>query len=275
MLTKLFQTAASLGKVMLLSRPVTRRAKRQPGRSIVIMGNGPSLRQTIDNRRDWLAAHDLMAVNFAANTPEFAELRPQHYILADGHFMAAPGTDPNVDRLWQALAAVSWPMTLWVAAKNASKARRLLGDNHNVTVKTFNLTPLEGYEALVHPLIDAGAGMPRPRNVMIPAIITAIRQGYGTVLLAGADHTWTRTLSVDDDNFVVSVQPHFYKDNEEEHTRVRAAYAGLHLHDVLGSMTIAFRSYWHVRRYADSRGVKVLNCTPGSMIDAFDRQPAT
>lgn len=275
MLTKLFQTAASLGKVMLLSRPVTRRAKRQPGRSIVIMGNGPSLRQTIDNRRDWLAAHDLMAVNFAANTPEFAELRPQHYILADGHFMAAPGTDPNVDRLWQALAAVSWPMTLWVAAKNASKARRLLGGNPDVAVKTFNLTPLEGYEALVHPLIDAGAGMPRPRNVMIPAIITAIRQGYGTVLLAGADHTWTRTLSVDDDNFVVSVQPHFYKDNEEEHTRVRAAYAGLHLHDVLGSMTIAFRSYWHVRRYADSRGVKVLNCTPGSMIDAFDRQPAT
>ena len=76
---------------------------------------------------------------------------------------------------------------------------------------------------------------------------------------------------MDDENFVVSVQPHFYKDNDEEHKRVRSAYAGLHLHDVLGSMTIAFRSYWHVKGYADSRGVGILNATPGSMIDAFPR----
>ena len=53
---------------------------------------------------------------------------------------------------------------------------------------------------------------------------------------------------------------------------MRRAYAGLHLHDVLGSMTIAFRSYWAVKAYAESIGVKIINATPGSMIDAFERR---
>ncbi|MDE5874760.1 MAG: hypothetical protein K2H15_03860, partial [Muribaculaceae bacterium] len=103
-------------------------------------------------------------------------------------------------------------------------------------------------------------------------IMSAIREGFGRIYLCGADHTWTQTLSVDDENFVVSVQPHFYEDNDKERERVRRAYAGLHLHDVLGSMTIAFRSYWAVKAYAESIGVKIINATPGSMIDAFERR---
>ncbi|MDE6423667.1 MAG: hypothetical protein K2K95_09670, partial [Muribaculaceae bacterium] len=165
-------------------------------------------------------------------------------------------------------------MTLWVPAKMLHFAKALVIGNDNITLKTFNLTPLEGNKALVHLLIDAGLGMPRPRNVMIPAIMSAIREGYRKIWLCGADHTWTRTLSVDDENFVVSIQPHFYEDNDKEHQRVRAAYAGLRLHDVLGSMTVAFRSYWDIADYAKSRGIEIINATPGSMIDAFPRRVA-
>lgn len=69
----------------------------------------------------------------------------------------------------------------------------------------------------------------------------------------------------------MSVQPHFYKDNESEHRRVTSEYAGYHLHDILNSLTIAFRSYFQVGDWARSRGVEVINVTPGSMIDAFPR----
>lgn len=37
-------------------------------------------------------------------------------------------------------------------------------------------------------------------------------------------------------------------------------------------MTIAFRSYWHIADYARSRGIEIINATPGSMIDAFPRR---
>lgn len=268
--SRFFSSAGSLLKVGLLSRKPSGRGAEKKG-AIIIMGNGPSLRQTIDRRGEWLRAHDLLAVNFAANTPDFRDLRPGYYVLADGHFFSGCQSDPNVRRLWEALASVGWKMTLWVPVRFGAEAKGLLKANGNVEVKVFNLIPVEGYAGLCHRLIDAGLGMPRPRNVMVPSIITAIREGYRKVYLCGADHTWTHTLSVDDENFVVSVQPHFYKDNSDEYKRVRSAYAGLHLHDVLGSMTVAFRSYWHIADYARSRGVEIINATPGSMIDAFPR----
>ena len=265
-------SAGSLLKVALMSRGVSPKAKDKEGRGLVIMGNGPSLRQTIDNDSEWLCSHDLLAVNFAANTPDFFRMRPQFYVLADGHFFSGNATDPNVAKLWKELGKVTWKMTLWVPSKSLPLARAFVMANDNIRVKTFNLTPIEGIKAVSHMLIDAGLGMPRPRNVMIPAIIAGMREGYRKIYLCGADHTWTRTLSVDDENFVVSVQPHFYKDNDKEHERVRSAYAGLHLHDVLGSMTIAFRSYWQLAEYARSKGVEIINATPGSMIDAFPRR---
>lgn len=270
-LGKVVASAGSLLKVVVMSKGASGKAPVKEGAGIVIMGNGPSLRKTIDEDLDWLLAHDLMAVNFAANTPEFFKLRPAYYVLADGHFFSGNRTDANVKKLWEELGKVSWKMTLWVSAKTQHLAKAFILNNPNITVKTFNLTPLEGVKTLTHRLMDAGLGMPRPRNVMIPAIMAAIREGYKKIYLCGADHTWTRTLSVDDENFVVSVQPHFYQDNEKEHERVRSTYAGLHLHDVLGSMTIAFRSYWQLNEYARSRGIEIINATPGSMIDAFPR----
>lgn len=271
-LGKLTSSAASLLKVAVMSKGVSAKGEDKGERGIVIMGNGPSLRHTIDEDSEWLLSHDLMAVNFAANTPDFFNLRPGYYILADGHFFSGTQTDPNVRRLWEAIGRVSWKMTLWVPAKALHFAKALTLNNGNITLKTFNLTPLEGHKGLVNMLIDAGLGMPRPRNVMIPAIMAAIREGFKKIWLCGADHTWTRTLSVDDENFVVSIQPHFYEDNEKEHERVRSTYAGLHLHDVLGSMTVAFRSYWAIADYARSRGIEIINATPGSMIDAFPRR---
>lgn len=261
---------ASLLKVAVMSRkPSAASSPRE--RAIVVMGNGPSLRETIDNHSDWLHRHDLLAVNFAANTPDFFTLRPSLYVLADPHFFVGRDSDKNVESLWKMLADVSWPMALWVPHGSYDRAKTLLDGNRYVKVKKFNMTPLDGFTSLCHKLADAGLGMPRPRNVLIPSIMVAIREGYRRIYLAGADHTWTRTLSVDDENFVVSIQPHFYKDSESEHSRVRSAYAGLHLHNVLGSMAIAFESYWKIKEYADSRGVRILNATPGSMIDAFDR----
>lgn len=271
-LSRLTSTAGSLLKTAVMSRGVSPKSQAMENRSIVVMGNGPSLRQTIDNDSEWLLSHDLMSVNFAANTPDFLSLRPQYYILADGHFFSGNETDPNVAKLWQEIGRVSWKMTLWIPRQYLHLAKAFVISNSNITIKTLNLTPVEGFSCITHILFDAGLGMPRPRNVMIPAIMAAIREGYRKIYLCGADHTWTRTLSVDDDNFVVSIQPHFYKDNDKEHDRVRSTYRGLKLHDVLGSMTIAFRSYWHLAEYAESRRIEIINATPGSMIDAFPRR---
>lgn len=267
--------AASALKVALLShRPVMRNAPAS--RPLIVMGNGPSLRsfiEYIDKEDPELPTQfDLEAVNFAAITPEFFLIRPRLYVLADPHFFRYPADDGKVTRLWENLARVSWPMILWVPARLGHDAgERLKSLPENVEIRRMNLTPIEGRGSLVNMLIAHGMGMPRPRNVLIPAIMTAIWSGYKKIFLVGADHSWSKTLWVDDENHVVSVQPHFYKDDENERNRVQAEYAGYHLHNILESLTVAFRSYFEIRLYAGRKGIEIINATPDSFIDAFPR----
>ncbi|MBP3299629.1 MAG: hypothetical protein J6L73_08150 [Muribaculaceae bacterium] len=259
---------ASWLKVMLRSGRPSPAVRRGEGAELTVLGNGPSLNRTIEENGSFLMGRDRLAVNFAANAPQFAQLRPQFYVLADPHFFTA-GKDANVDRLWDNLRAADWGMTLYVPAARYRQAAAAVGTR--LTVKKFNLTPGEGTPALVRPLYDKGLAMPRPRNVLIPSLMIAMREGYRRIYIAGADHTWTRTLGVDDRNRVVSVQPHFYKDDKKEQTRVNTEYAGYRLHDILYSMYVAFRSYHTIAAYASRRGVSILNITPDSMIDAFPR----
>jgi hypothetical protein len=43
------------------------------------------------------------------------------------------------------------------------------------------------------------------------------------------------------------------------------------LHEILSTMSLAFESYHILKKYADYKEVKILNSTPGSYIDAFER----
>lgn len=260
----------TLGKVALRSRPASGSRRREKGGRLIVMGNGPSLRQTIEENLETLRQTDTTAVNFAANTPEFFTIRPRHYVLADPHFFR-PGnvkSDPNVSLLWENVAKVSWPMTLHVPV---GVDTGVIAANSYLQIQRFNMTPGEGYDALCHPLFRRALAMPRPRNVLIPALMEGIRDGYASIQVVGADHTWPHSLYVDDQNRVVSVQPHFYEENKKELDRIAREYAGRRLHEVLGSMVVAFTGYHHIRRYAEKMGVEIINCTPGSLIDAFRR----
>lgn len=269
---KLGSSLASVVKVLLMSKGASMATNEGKGRELVILGNGPSLKTTIENDLRWLVERDMMAVNFAALSDEFFKLRPKYYILADGHFFNSFQKDSNVRKLWENFTRVSWDMTLLIPSKFKHFAQPLLINAKDLQLRYFNLTPIEGFKWLSHLLFSLGLGMPRPRNVLIPAIMEGIRLGYSRIYLCGADHSWTKTLDVDNENYVLSFQPHFYEDNEEEHQRVRETYKGLKLHEVLGSMTIAFRSYWEIADFAHKKKIEIINASPGSMIDAFPRK---
>ena len=263
---------ATAGKVLILSRRPSPAGKEKYER-LIIMGNGPSLRETIAKHIDILKKSRTLAVNFAANADTYRELRPCMYVLADPHFFRTDddgkSSDPNVVRLWDNIAATDWPITLYLPCK--AKIPEAVGKNGNIMVKRFNLTPGEGLRGPVHWFYRRGLAMPRPRNVLIASIMVALREGYRNIAIVGADHTWSRELWVDDRNRVISVQKHFYNDNEKEFERVAQEYAGYHLHDILNSLTIAFRSYHLIAGYASTLGASIINCTPGSFIDAFPR----
>ncbi|MDE6396544.1 MAG: hypothetical protein K2K84_04670 [Muribaculaceae bacterium] len=261
-------TAKSLVKAAVLSRPVTLKDVHPEG-PLVILGNGPSLNTTIAESLDYLKSVDTMAVNFACLAPVFFDIRPRFYILADPLFFG--DAHPRIGDFRRMIQKVDWPMTLLVPRKFRRQTAPITGDNKFLGVMTYNFVGLDGFAGFERFVYRRRLGMPRPRNVLVPAIMNAIALGYRTIYVAGADHSWMQTISVDDENHVISVQPHFYKDDSTEQKRVDTTYRGLRLHQVVESFAIAFKAYHSVRRYADSRGVTVTNVTPGSFIDAFDR----
>lgn len=263
---------ASFGKVLLLSRRPFSAGKPKDER-LIIMGNGPSLRDAISEYPDLLKRSKTLAVNFAANAEEFSQLKPALYVLTDPHFFntdaEGKSPDPNVDRLWMNLSNADWDMTLYVPCRR--EIPESIAKIRHITIKRYNMTPGEGMRGPVHWLYRRGLAMPRPRNVLIASIMVALREGYRDILILGADHTWSRDLRVDDENRVISESGHFYKDSDKERQRVAQVYAGRHLHDVLENLTVTFRSYHQVKDFADEIGAKITNCTHGSFIDAFPR----
>lgn len=261
-------SVASLVKVPLMSgRPSP--AVREDKGTVIIMGNGPSLKEAMTMHREVLERTPKLAVNWAILTPDFFVFRPEYYLLADGVFFS-PDSSGKVERLWKTLGNVDWPMTLFVPAKHRKYAE-LKPLPANIVVKRFNLTPAEGWKCVTHSLFRAGLAMPRPRNVLIPSIMCMMREGFRRIVLTGADHNWSRTLWVTDRNRVVTVQPHFYEDDDAELRRVEELYKDIHIHQLYESFAVAFRSYFDVQAYADAAGVEILNATPGSFIDAFPR----
>lgn len=265
-------TLKSFVKVALLSRPTINPKPSDKGLDkVIILGNGPSLKDTLAQFGDVIKNTPSVAVNFMANTPQFFEIRPDYYVLADPLFFNSDSGD-NFVNLWNNLSKVSWPLTLCVPANHLKKARKMLvGTNAHIKFATFNFIGFEGFEWAEQTAFRSGLAMPRPRNVLIPAIMTALKAGYRNVYVAGADHSWTETLRVDDSNHVVSVQPHFYSDSKSELKRSATQYMNIKLHEILLSFHIAFKSYHTLRRYADKIGAKIINITPDSFIDAFER----
>lgn len=259
----------SLIKLALKSHNCKISAVGNSDSSIIIMGNGPSLNDTIANHRDKLLSTPTLAVNFAANAPEFRELKPRFYVLADPHFFTATD-NANIVKLIESLSNIDWEMTLFMPFEARNSKFSLT--NHYVKIEYFNFLAVEGYDWLENWAYKSGRGMPRPRNVLIPSIMIAMKMGFGSIFITGADHSWTKTLSVNDKNEVVSIQPHFYKEDTNEEKRIRVDYLKYPLHQIIYSFYVAFSAYHKISRYARHRGVNIYNATPQSFIDAFPRR---
>ena len=271
-LSSLGESAKSMVKIALLSRPTHAKKAKSAEKPLIILANGPSLRQTIDDFGETLQQYPTLAVNLAANAPEFKSLKPTYYVLADPHFFKST-EQPNVKLLWENLCRVDWPMTLFVDHRFKKIVQNFAALPECVSLETFNAVGAEGFAAFEKLAYRSGAAMPRPRNVLIPSLMIGIRLGYSTIYICGADHSWMRDLRVTEDNEVVSGMNHFYKEDNKEVKRARNEYRDYRLHQIIQSFYVAFMSYHKIRRFADSQGVKIFNATPGSYIDAFDRKP--
>lgn len=250
----------------------------------LILGNGPSLKESIEKYEAVFSKFDIVAVNNFAATEYFTELKPKYFII-NASILFLPDEQLNAlylemkqTMLGNIAKKTSWEMELMVpfVAKKSSYFQQILKENPHIRPIYFNFESMEGFNWFKNFFFNLGFGTPRPHNVIIPAIMNCIYLNYKTIALVGADHSWLKEISVSEDNVALVNQKHFYDENESKaapmsdfQTRPRR------LHEMLHKFMLSFQGYWEIVAYTQSKKVKIYNCSETSMIDAFERKKLT
>ncbi len=280
-LGNLFASLVSLLKVAMRSRYATRFPDRQlPVCSV--LGNGPSLNESLADQFDFIRQTEIVCVNNFAHADVFIRLRPQDYIISDPNYFVFTEHTTDRDDIKKTLSIfleqVDWPMTLYVPhfARGTYLLRKIEQGNPQINPVYFNYTVVRGFNWLTYWLYEKGLGMPQAQTVIIAALALMINRKFDTIYLFGADTSWHEQIRLNDQNQLLIKQIHFYdKPKDVTHQLV---YSDVHRQRTFSmasqflSLHKVFRGYEVLRDYADHRGVRIVNASAKSYIDAFERE---
>lgn len=281
-LFNLVKSGLSLIKVLLLSNPFIKNpSDNKKSEDCIIIGNGPSVGSVLKNDIDFFTDKDVFCVNFFWKSEYYKIIKPNHYvIISESYFYPTKKTDINKKDREESFLKIAektnWDLILYTPSftKKQKQWRKAFIGNKKIKFGYINLTPIEGFKSINYCLLKLKLGLPRPHNVIIPALKTAIDLGYKNIYLIGIDHSWLQEIYVSESNQVLLKQIHFYDKTAEP--KKEPMYKGLeakerNMVEVLTKFIHTFQSYYSLADYAVKRGVNVWNATKGSYVDAFKR----
>jgi hypothetical protein len=276
-LNNTIKSSLTFFKIIILSRPVKKFPQAEKNNCIVI-GNGPSLNSSIEKYKEKLQLLDCMCVNFFGNTDFYEVLKPKLYIINATWFFV-PNTEEKFIESRKILFKNIIEKTTWkvdifipVQVKRHREWIDYLLKNKNISIRYYNQTPVEGLSSLAFAFFNARLGMPRPHNVIIPSLFVAIGMKYKKIFILGADHSWLKEISVDNDNNVLINQKHFYDENSSQALAMKRLDKGNRkMWEVLEKFLLTFKGYHITDEYSKKLNIKIYNATPNSYIDAFER----
>ena len=269
-------SVATILKVLLLSKRIS--LPKSQHDELVILGNGPSLKDFLKNHQSFLSGKASLAVNHFADTETYTDIKPGFYMINVPEFWIEDVDTDVLTRRNQLIENLvqktTWKMQLilGVGAKKSKQWQRIAAQNPNIRLHYINPTPVEGFKWFRFFCYRYNCGMPRPHNVLVPSLMSAINMRFKTIYIAGADHSWLEELFVADDNTVYLTQRHFYDaQTARPDVMKKMGKNRRRLHEILHKFMLSFKAYFDLNTYAESRQVKIYNITKGSFIDAFER----
>ena len=234
------------------------------------MGNGPSLTSLLEDPGDHLVDKDIFVVNYFGLTDYFDLVRPNYYVILDDGMLNVDSRNKQAENLILKLNNVTWEMVICVPAHCIESELISSLKNDKLFIVGFNSTPVDnGITFIENFLYKLNLGMPFPQTVINAVIFLALNLKYDVINLYGVEQSWLRYLTVNSDNQVNVGLPHFY-----------AGPSDLGRHSTLSTLStflltqvFCFASHMRLGKYAEYRGLTILNHTPGSYIDAYQRVP--
>ena len=272
------QSIATVLKVLVRSKFGVKFPKAS-GERMIILGNGPSLREVVETYQHQLSSETLWAVNYFANSEYYEKLKPKYYLFVGPEFWRDNIREKSINlrnQLFDNLESkTSWEMTMFVPVEctNSTFFKNRIKKIPHIKFVAYNPTPIEGFRSFNHLLFKMNLGMPRPHNVIIPCLMIALNLGYKQIYLTGVEHSWLPGIFVNENNEALFRNQHFYDKNKvASHSMYKVGIRTRKLHEILEKFMLTFRGYFVIKDYQKTLGTNIYNCTDGSFIDAFERK---
>ena len=209
------------------------------GKRCFILGNGPSIRNVDLNQ---LQDEDTVTVNFFYDHGNNKGFVSKYYLAVDTAFYSG---DP-LEYLKK--VHTDYPSLQMILKYDAFRSGAFTEEDniHFIYAKLFQ------YKNLIR--ADCTKNMTAAINVVCQCIQVALHLGYKEIYLLGCDFSQ-----------YASLRPgHFY---QPEAGLPRVTSMGS---DAKWSAKVHYHHY-ALKKYADKQGVRIINLTPGSLIDAYPR----
>lgn len=274
-LVQLFQSLASLLRVIVFSKF----ALKKPGFAwdeILIIGNGPSASQTLEENKNWIQQKVCLSVNFFALSEAYMQVKPKVYMLLDQGFLDLNyfTVRPFFEKIYQ---DTDWEMLLYIPIHFKRKHEWLtrLEDHPHIKLAYFNYSLIEGYPWFNHLMYGSGLGMMPAGNILICAIFQSIYLGVKKIYITGADHSWHEQLRVsDEDNALFLNDQHFYGEkNRNISAEFKSNETGIssELAKQFLSFHKVFKGHEKLALWAKVKNVEIINVSGHSNIDVYQR----
>lgn len=277
MINRFFQTIITLGKVVLRSNYFISLDK-STDQSVIVLGNGPSLRNDILNNQKFFEKAPLAVVNHFCHSEFFFKLKPKSYFLLDPAFFDNSNLLESVERTFQILTnEVDWDIAFYVPYRSRKSALvQALKEINQFKVHFVNYVPVKGgFQRINHLLFDWNLAMPQCQNVIVYTLFINARKEIEQVFLFGAENDWHAKVKVNKDNYLVLHDSHLYEEKKSATEKILYASPDklkkTTMVDLLQSSVKVFKGYMEVREYAQKKKVRIYNCSKNSFIDAFER----
>ena len=245
--------------------------------SCIVLGNGPSLRQSLLKCPELFRQHALICVNHFALSKEYSELQPGYYVMLDPGLWEKDREDSK--KLFEIIIErTTWELQLLLPqkAKNAVAIKHLERSNPNIKINYFNYTVFRGFPKTAHFFYSSNLAMPQSQNVLVATLFLAINMHFKKIILVGADHTWHENLHINESNQLCLKDVHFYENESKVNYRLFYKDLGqketFTMHEILFTFSKVFYGYQLLKRYADFSGTTIYNASEVSFIDAFERK---
>lgn len=204
-----------------------------------ICGNGPSLRKVDLDQLDG----DTIVMNNHWRIGESFKMRPTYYLLADKAF-SLPGWEKSFDGMINYCPEIPHIMTVRMGPKM---------DTYNGDTKVYYFSPLSSTFKCGN-RNDFTKNVSNAFNVVGWAILLAIYLGYKEIYLLGCDYSL----------FASRYLQHAYDKNGEK------VACPVPLRDMLFKYSITTEIHYEIAKYAEKMGVKVVNLTKETVLDAYE-----